>query len=88
MAGCGIFVCGFFHFFSLGLFVRRTGDNSSYLDLRPLKKERQALKSKWLTTFRQCWGIRIRRIHMFLAFTDPDPLVRDTDRDPSSIMQK
>jgi hypothetical protein len=32
--------------------------------------------------------IRIRRIHMFLGLPDPDPLVRDTDPDPSIIKQK
>ncbi len=31
---------------------------------------------------------RIRRIHMFLGLPDPDPLVRDTDPDPSIIKQK
>jgi hypothetical protein len=28
-------------------------------------------------------GIRIRRIRMFLGHPDPDPLVGDTDPDPS-----
>jgi len=34
--------------------------------------------------------IRIRRILMFLSYPDPkpDPLVRDTDPDPSIIKQK
>ncbi len=32
-------------------------------------------------------GIRIRRIRMFLGLPDPDPLVRDTDPDPSIIKQ-
>jgi hypothetical protein len=30
---------------------------------------------------------RIRRIHMFLGLPDPDPLVRDTDPDPSIVKQ-
>jgi hypothetical protein len=32
--------------------------------------------------------IRIRRIHKFLGLPDPDPLVRDTDADPSISKQK
>jgi hypothetical protein len=32
--------------------------------------------------------IRIRRIRMFLALLDPDPLVRGMDPDPSIIKQK
>ena len=32
--------------------------------------------------------IRIRRIPMFLGLLDPDPLVRGTDPDPSTIKQK
>jgi hypothetical protein len=40
--------------------------------------------------YHQCCGIHIRRIYMFLALPDlhPDPLVRDTDPDPSIIKQK
>ncbi len=32
--------------------------------------------------------IRIRRIHIFLALPDPDPLIRGTDLGPSFIKQK
>jgi hypothetical protein len=31
---------------------------------------------------------RIHRIHMFLGYKDPDPLVRSMDPDPSIIKQK
>jgi hypothetical protein len=32
--------------------------------------------------------LRIRTIHMFLGLRDSDPLVKDTDPDPSIIKQK
>ncbi len=31
--------------------------------------------------------IQVRRIHLFLDLPDQDPLVRDMDLDPSTIMQ-
>jgi hypothetical protein len=40
------------------------------------------------STFKAVFRIRIRRIHMFLGLPDPNPLVRDTDPDPSIIKQK
>jgi hypothetical protein len=43
----------------------------------------------YLTIVQYLSVLRIRiRIHMFLGFLDPDPLVRGMDPDPSIIKQK
>jgi hypothetical protein len=39
-------------------------------------------------TFYAVLRIRILRVHIFLGLPDPDPLVRETEPDPSIIKQK
>jgi hypothetical protein len=69
-------------------------DNSTHHE--HIAKESTSIRSDILSFYQAVFRIRIHRIHMFLSLPDPDPLVRgmdpdsdrDSDLDPSIIMQK
>jgi hypothetical protein len=67
-----------------------TTGSSVPTDLTVSSNEKDGGDGKVRNRLHQCCGIRIRRNHMFLGLPDPhpDPLIRDTDPDPSFIKQK